>query len=171
MDIRNTLDKEHTKVNTIKITKYIGANTARFNELIQIFLAGPYRITQRAAWVISYSVQNEPALLYPHLPVVLHFCTGDVHDAAKRNILRILSRIEIPPQHNETVIDLCFKLLEDKKEPVAVRAFSIAILGELTKPYPELQNELAMLIGDQLPYSSPGFVSRGNKFLKSIGRK
>ncbi|GHN02752.1 hypothetical protein WSM22_42410 [Cytophagales bacterium WSM2-2] len=56
----------------------------------------------------------------------------------------------------------------DKKEPVAVRVFSMTVLGNLAVKVPELRNELIPLIEDQMPYVSAGFVSRGRKVLKQL---
>jgi hypothetical protein len=47
----------------------------------------------------------------------------------------------------------------------------MTVLGNLTMALPELGKELAILIEDELPYGSAGFVSRGRKVLKQINNQ
>jgi hypothetical protein len=97
VDIRKLLDRAHSKFITDKIVAHIGADQKRFNSLITIFLAGPYRITQRAAWPLSYCVKNHPFLIDRHYPSILKMAVKpDAHVAVKRNIVRLLQFVEVP---------------------------------------------------------------------------
>jgi hypothetical protein len=57
MNLVDTLAKEHSKAQCDRIVKYIGNRPDRFDELVQVFLAGPCRLTQRAGWPLSYCVE------------------------------------------------------------------------------------------------------------------
>jgi len=57
MDLLKLLREEHSKKQTDRIVSYIGADKERFAILIQLFFKGEYRITQRAAWPLSYCVR------------------------------------------------------------------------------------------------------------------
>jgi len=166
MDIEKSLAKEHSKTLTLQIVDYVGVNKERFKRLVNIYLSGPYRITQRAAWPISYCVQHHPQLIRPHLKKILDFLDEpDAHVAVKRNTIRLLQYIDIPKQFQSRVMNLCFGYLMNKKEPVAVKAFSMTVLCNLTKDSPEIKRELKIAIEDQLPFGRPGFVSRARKVL------
>ena len=169
MDLRTALRKEHSKLQTAKIADYVGLNKARFKQLVDIYLAGPYRITQRAAWALSLCVERVPGLLGPHLgPILGHLATPGVHDAAKRNTVRLLQFVTIPKRYHGIVIDLCFGYLTSKNEPIAVKVFSMSVLKGLVRDEPDLLRELKLVIEDQLPYASPAFRSRAQKVLKEI---
>lgn len=169
MDIKKELLKEHSKRQTSKVVNYIGKDPQRFNLLVKMFLAGPYRVTQRAAWPLSYCVEEHPALIKPHLKSVLKMLDKkDAHDAVKRNILRFLQHIEIPKQFYGTVADRCFTLM-DPKEPIAVRVFAMTVLANIAKQEPDLQKELRIVIEDQLPFASTGFLARARKVLRGLG--
>lgn len=169
MDIRKALEQTHSKTVTQKIVNYIGSDKTKFKHLVDIYLQGPYRITQRAAWPLSKCIEAHRQLIHPHLKEILDFCAlPDVHDAVKRNTVRLLQFIDIPKKNQAQVINLCFQFLENKKEPVAVRVFAMTVLGNLALEHPELKNELSVLIEDQLPIGSAGFVSRAKKVLKQI---
>jgi hypothetical protein len=169
MNILKELQKDFNKSTCDQIVKYIGNDQERFSMLVDAFLNSEYRITQRAAWPLSYSVKNHPELIKPHLRKIIHnLKKPKIHDAVKRNTVRFLQFIEIPKPLHGITLDNCFKLLLDKKEPVAIKVFSMTVLANLTLDYPELKNELITIIEDQMPYGSPGFVSRGKKTLKQL---
>lgn len=169
MDIRKELTREHSRAKTMKIVDYVGDNPVRFKVLVDVFLTGPYRITQRAAWPLSYCAERDPGLITPHLKIILnHLKKPGIHDAVKRNTVRLLQFIDIPKRHQGQVADICFAYLQDPKEPVAIRAFSMTVLASIARQNPDLRQELAILIEDQLPFGSPAFVSRGRKVLKEI---
>lgn len=172
MNIREVLLKEHSRIQTSRIVKYIGKNDDRFASLVKIYLAGPYRVTQRAAWPLSNCIEAHPGLITPHWKVLIDFAKKPgVHDAVKRNTVRLLQFIDIPPKHQGKVADLCFRFLQDTSEPIAVRCFSMTVLARIAKEKPELKNELKILIEDQFPYATPGFLSRAKKVLKQLNQE
>ncbi len=169
MNLVNVILKEHSKAQRDKITSYVGEDPKRFAELVAVFLAGPYRVTQRASWPLSYCVEHNPNLVKPHLKKILSYLhKQDEHDAVKRNILRLLQYIAIPKSLQGTTIDLCFHFLTNPKEPIAVRVFAMTVLANLAKENPDLKNEIIPIIEDQLPYGSAGFISRGKKVLREL---
>lgn len=82
--------------------------------------------------------------------------------------LRLLQYISIPLSLQGKTINLCFDFLNNPKEPIAVRVFAMTVLGNLAKENADLKNEIIMVIEDQLPYGSAGFLSRGKKVLKQL---
>lgn len=169
MNLKQVILKEHSKKQCYRVVAYVGDNASRFSELVNLLLEGPYRVTQRAAWPLSCCVERNPNLIKPHLRKILNYTMKPgVHDSIKRNVVRLLQFIEIPKRLQGLTAEVCFQFFSDKKEPVAVRVFSMTVLSTLAKKLPELKNELIPLIEDQMPYGSPGFISRGRKVLKEL---
>ncbi|HEY5823305.1 MAG TPA: hypothetical protein VIT44_03005 [Cyclobacteriaceae bacterium] len=169
MNLVDLILKEHSKAQKDKIVRYVGNDAKRFAELVALFFKGPYRVTQRASWPLSSIVEKHPALVKPHLKKILqNVMKSGQHDAVKRNTLRLLQYIEIPKSLQGIAVDVCFQLLTDRKEPVAIHAFAITVLTTLARQEPDLKNELIPLIEEQLPYSSPAFVSRAKRALKEL---
>jgi hypothetical protein len=167
MDLRKVILQEHSKAQALKIVSYIGSDAPRFKKLIEIFLAGPYRLTQRAAWPLSLCVEKHPALIVPHLKAILDYLqTPGIHDSVKRNVMRLLQFIEIPKRFHGQVTQTAFSFLQNKKEPVAIRVFAMTVLASVCKDQPDLKRELKILVEDQLPYASAAFISRAKKILK-----
>ena len=169
MDLQKVILKEHSRAQATKIADYVGDNTALFKELVEVYLNGPYKITQRAAWPLSLCVENYPKLIKPHLGRILAFLDKPgIHNAVKRNTLRLLQFVTIPKQYHGRVADICFNYLQDKKEPVAVKVFSMTVLSNIIINEPDLRRELRIILEDQLPYASPGYLSRARKILADM---
>ncbi len=168
MNLREAILKEHSKKQTLRIVKYIGTDQRRFDELVKLFLDKEYRVTQRAAWALSYCVAAHPPFIRRHLKKIILNLENSIHVAVKRNTLRILQFMKIPENLEGITADICFRFLNDQKEPIAIRVFSMSVLVNICKNHPELGKELKLSIEAQLPYSSAGFRSRANKILKLL---
>ena len=169
MNLVETIANEHSKAQCDKIVKYIGCDRSRFAQLVKVFLSGPYRITQRAAWPLSYCVEMHPELVRPHLRMIIqNLKKPGLHNAVKRNTVRLLQYIAIPKSLQGTLATVCFEMFQNPKEPIALRIFSMTVLAGIAQDQSELKNELRILIEDQLPYASAGFLNRARKVLKQL---
>jgi len=170
MNIKERLEAEHSKTLTTSIVKFVGDDKKRFKELMDIFLKGEYRLTQRAAWPLSYIVIEHPSLLNPYFEKFIQKL-GDPtnHPAIPRNVFRVLQEIEIPEKFQGVLIDLSFKIIMNETEPAAVRAFAITVAAKICKNYPELKNELLIILKElsSLP-QLPSMTSRIKKALKEL---
>ena len=170
MNLTVELLQEHSKKQALKIAGYIGDNPERFKQLINIFLNSEYRLTQRAAWVVSICAEKNPALLKPYLANIIYNLSTTQVPAVKRNTLRLLQHQTIPADLQGQLVDTCFTYLTTT-EPIAVKAFSLTILANLIKSEPDLKNELRLVLADILPYASPGLLSRAQKILPLLQNK
>ena len=171
MDIRAALAKEHSKKQSQLIAHYIGGDQERFDELMDLFLHDEeWRITQRAAWVLSHCADKYLFLIQPHLPNMVAYMTKEGnHVAIRRNIVRTLAKIDIPEGLMGLVADACFTFLANPKETVAVKAFSMDILYQMCKKEPDLAHELIPLIEDNMEHNgTAGILSKGRKILKKL---
>ena len=172
MDLRSEILREYSKKQVVKITNYIGNDQLRFDELMQLFLNDKYRVTQRAAWIVSHCIETYPELISPHLKkIILNLRKSELPDAVKRNTVRILQFIDIPGNLTGETADICFDFFQSSDEPIAVRCFSMTVLYNITKKEPGLKNELKLLIEKQLPHGSAGMVSRGKRILGLLNEK
>lgn len=163
------LQKGHSKAHSNAIAYYIGNNANRFKALVKVYLNGPYRITQRAAWPLSICVERWPYLIAPHLKRILDYLhEPDIHDAVKRNTVRLLQFIDIPKKYHGQVAEICFEYLQDRRTAIAIRVFSMTTLSHIIKDQPDMKNELRMILEDNFPYGSAAFKSRAKKVLKEI---
>ncbi len=170
MDLRTTLLSRHSKEHTLRVADQV-IEEGLFDKLMYHFLHDTgegYRITQRAAAIVNEVCERKPEWLEPYYERVILNLRNDVHDAVKRNTVRLLQFHDIPEDLLGEAADVCFKLLESAKEPVAIKVFSMTVLFNIVKRVPELKSELEYMIEEQMPYGSAGFVSRGKKILKAL---
>jgi len=169
MDLKAAILKEHSKAQAIFIRDYIGDNQSLFDELMTHFFSNEYRVTQRAAWIMTHCTNKRPYLINPHLEKMVYNLKNEkLHVAVKRNTVRLLQDIAIPEGLMGTVADCCFNFLANPNETVAVRIFSMSILYELCKKEPDLAGELKLIIEEFMPHGTAGFRSRGKKTLKGL---
>ena len=169
MNLKETILKEHSKEQCNKIVQWVGNNEKRFNELFRLFLDSEYRVTQRVAWPLSYCAITHPELMKTNFEMLLNnLKKPNLHDSIKRNTVRLFDAIDIPPKFEGPLMEICFTYLESPDEAVAVKAFSIGILGKLAKKYPEITPEIKLMIEEQLPHQSAAFKSRAKAFMKSF---
>lgn len=169
MNYRKELEQGQSKILTTAIVKEVANSQKKMDELMRCFVDGPIRITQRAAWPMSDIAKKHPHLLFKYYPTLLTLLNQkDKPDAINRNILRALQFVTLPEEHEGNILDVSFRLLNSPTEPVAVKAFSMTVIYNLTKKYPDIVPELKASIATLLPNGSMGIKSRGNKILKAI---
>jgi hypothetical protein len=157
---------EHSKRQTMAIVEFIGDDARRFAELMKLLFAGEYRLTQRAAWPMNYCAKRRPELIRPYLPKLLDCLKrDDLHDAVKRNVLRLLQDVEIPPRLMGRVYAHCVDLIDDAFEPVAVRAFALTVAARIARSEPDLMNELRLIVRKHLPHTTAAFRKRAREIL------
>ena len=171
MNIKESLleDQTQNKTKALLVAEYACSSPKNFKQLMQCFLANEYRLAQRAAWSVCWAAKKNPAIIQPYIKVlVTQLERKDVHAAVIRNSVRILENIEIPePLHGE-VMNACFNFIETPTTPIAIKAFSLTTLYNLSKYYPEIKQELKLIIEDRLDNETAAFKSRGRKILKYL---
>lgn len=173
MDIIAALKEEHSKSQTLKIVRYVGNNKERIRELLTIFLNGEYRVTQRAAWPLGYVAIENPKLVEPYFKKLIDKLRDrNQHPSIPRNILRIFQEIEIPEKYHGSLVDQCFNFIMEVSHPVAVRAFAITVAANISVHYPELKNELMIILEELKKYpQQPAITSRIKSAVKRLNSK
>lgn len=170
MKLREEILKEHSKEQCHKIVQWIGDDQKKFDELFKLFLHDEYRVVQRSAWPVSYAVIAHPAFINKHWkPFLKNLSKPNIHDAVKRNSMRLLQDLDIPQKYQGEIMNICFAYVESPTEAVAIKAFSLTILGNLAKQYPEIIPEIKLLIESQVESQTAAFKSRAKKLMKQFG--
>ena len=162
--MREEILKEHSKNQCIKIVHWVGTSQKRFEELFSLFLHDEYRVVQRASWAVSNCVIDHPKFIKKNFErLITNLRKPNLHNSIKRNSIRLLQYVDIPENFQGEIMEICFSYVASPTEPVAVKAFSLTVLGNLAKQYPEIMPEIKMLIDEQLPHQTAAFKSRAKK--------
>ncbi len=168
-NLREQILKEHSKAQCSTIVNWVGVNQQRFDELFTLFLNDECRVVQRAAWPVSNCAIAHPNFIDRHWgSLIKKLQQPNLHNAVKRNSIRLLQDIAIPKKYQGQIMDICFKYVESPSEAVAVKAFSLTVLGNLAKQYPEIIPEIKLLIEEQMGRQTAAFKSRAKMFLKKV---
>lgn len=166
MNLREEILLEHSKAHCDKIVQWVGGSQRRFDKLIHLFFSGEYRVVQRAAWPVSYCVEAHPRLVQKHFAtLVSNLQKPGIPGAVKRNGIRLLQHVAIPPAYQGAIMDLCFQYICDPREAAAVKAFSLTVLENLSKLYPEILPEIKLVIQERWDTETPAFRSRAKRIL------
>lgn len=173
MNIFRQLEKEHSKENSLRIVSHIGNDSERFAELMDCFFAETkdYRVPQRAAYTLSLTFDKQPDLILPYREkLIKNLENPKLKSSLKRNILRILQFMVIEEHRMGGLYENCVEFLSNPKEEIAIRAFAMVILYNISNHFPELKPELKLMIESVLeePEISPGVRSKGNHVLKKL---
>jgi len=166
MNLREEILREHNKTHALEIAHYACSSTARFKELMDCFLQGEYRLSQRAAWSMSWAAREKPAMIQPYIKdLVAQLQRTDVHPSVIRNAVRILQEVFIPEELHGEVMNACFGFIENPATPVAIKAFSLTTLGNLATHYPDIMPELKLIIEERWEHETAAFKTRAKKVL------
>lgn len=166
MNIRDALLEVHSKAQAEKIVAYVGENPERFAELMKLMMGPVYRLTQRAAWPVSYCVQRHPELIQPYWGKLAgQLEREDAHVAVRRNVARLLQFVEIPKRYQGRIFDACYNLFADPAQPVAVRVFSMTVAANIAKDKPDLIAELKLIASGNPQAATAGIRSRCRRVL------
>lgn len=169
MNLKTFLPEQYSLKDFKEAIDWINGSHERFAELMEIFFEHNSRKNQYAASVMIHCVDKWDYLLTPYLEkLILNLRNDNLKDATKRNTVRVLQDVKIPENMHGILTDICFQYLQNPSEAIAIKVFSMTIIHNLTKQYPELKEELKFILEEQIPFQSAGFRSRAGKILKNL---
>lgn len=172
MKIKEEILKEHSKPHALKIANYACASKKNFKELMRCFMSDEYRLAQRAAYSVSLAAKKDPSMIVPYIgDLVAQLQNKKAHQAMVRNSVRILEQTEIPEKFHGDVMNACFDFISTPSTAIAIKAFSLTTLYNLSKKYPEIRSELKMIIEKNWDNETAALRSRGRKILVLINKE
>jgi hypothetical protein len=126
-------------------------------------------VAMRFSWLLGGICELQPSVVYPS---VTYFFSKR-HEIQIVNFNRSLAKMfwlaGVPLEIEGEAIDEMVKWLLDPKTIVSTKAYALSALYELTHKYPELKNEIKLVIEDQLDKNTIAFRKRAEKVLKDMG--
>lgn len=167
MDLEAVHAHRFSKRTLIQIVDYVIDKESRLKQLVNLLVMGNAAVAGRSSWSLSYCAELRPNWIRPHIGKLIRFMEkGDGIVAARRGVMRTLQFAQIPARFHARALNVCFRLLADPHESIAVKVFAMTVAAGVAKENPELKKELRIVIEDQLPYAGPGFRARARKVLK-----
>ncbi|MDD4645311.1 MAG: hypothetical protein PHY99_04915 [Bacteroidales bacterium] len=151
----------------------VGYDTRQFKELINMAYQAKSPLCMRAARVADACCERNPELIRPYLAKMMKDLSGIKDMAVKRVFMHILTRHSWVDDEEAMgmLVDTLFRWMQDDSQAISVRAYSLVILENIAKQYPELKSELTAVLKETLPYwDSTGLQTLGTKTIKRLTR-
>jgi len=121
-------------------------------ELIALALSNNQPMAWHACWVINHTSDIDNRIFQSAIPQLIEFLPKVTSESQKREILRTISKCEIPEDYEVAIYDYCLELVKSKKEAIGIKGHSLAILRKMIKKYPDLKDEVKLTLTEILPY-------------------
>ena len=119
------------------------------SDLVTLALDKDKLVSSRAMWVVGHCDDLEHERIKPfHDQLIGNLKNKDLHDGVIRGTLRLFQKHNVPKKQESFMLDLCYSYLKNPSEAIAVRAFSITVAYNISKSYPELLQELLIVLND-----------------------
>jgi hypothetical protein len=169
MDLKEILKNEHSKQNTLFIVNYITGNSKLIKEIIDIACYESEVLAQRASWVLGLLLPSDRPLILPFVgQMVQKLNEPKIHNATKRNFIKLFEKIDIPEEQCCAILDTCLKFLESKSEAIAVKAYSMTVLLNISKKHLEFKREIKLALQMHVLSESAGVKSRAKKVVNQL---
>lgn len=172
MQLKKTLEENHSKATTEAIAKWIGNDAARFRELWDLFRSAKPPLPQRAAWVFYYVCDSAIELPQAYSQQFTDLLIADewTHQAEKRGVAQTLGRLKLTEDQMGQLIDVCYANMLSGTEPIAIKVHCMQVLFNIVQVWPELAGELSTAIQSRMETEGAGFRSRGKRILKALAK-
>lgn len=168
MDLKNLLTNIPSARERDYFVSVFSHSTIPFNDLLDSMFREKDPLKWRAAWIIDGCDEKDPALAEPHISRIVGELENLDSQGTLRSLLRLLSRHDIPEKDQGHLVDLCFKYISSGFHSAAVKVYAMEILYNQSRIYPEIGNELEVMIMDLSEYNSAGFKARGDIIIKKL---
>jgi hypothetical protein len=167
MKLEETLNTCQSRIQAEIIAKAVLDNDL-LNDLVSILIGNNTLLSGRASWPAEIISSLYPHLFKPYCRLLIESLNNKMHDATKRQILKIINRLKIPKTLQGKLISICYEWMLSSNEPYAVRVNAMSLLYTLSISYPELSDELVLTIELLIGTIAPSFDSRAKKILNQI---
>lgn len=168
MNIKDILNTAHSKKNSDYIINCVLNDDTKIVELMECFFSKDLRLCQRASYAVGMISGKKGELLQRYMPLMIRSLDKSLHNALTRNIVRVWQNMDIHDDFASEIFERCFNYINDSKEAIAVRAFSIEVCLKICKKFPELKFELIEILPLHYENGSPGLKHKIKKAIKEL---
>jgi hypothetical protein len=131
----------------------VGNDPVMFRKVLDLAYEQKSPVSMRAARVADLGCEHHPELIRPYLVRMVKDLPGLTDMSVKRVFMHILIRHSWVEDEEAMgkLVDTLFKWLMDDNQAVAVKAYSMVILENITKMLPDLKGELILVLEEAAP--------------------
>lgn len=126
---------------------YVNSSPDAFEELIELSLSNNQPFAWRAAFILSSVMKKNDRRISNVIDEVINAIDGKP-DGHKRELLKILLKLELNEEHEGQLVDICINLWKELNAKPTVRFYALRLLMNIAEKYPDLESEIKLLTTD-----------------------
>jgi len=155
----------------MEVIDYIGSSAERLDELMNLVLGDEDRLSINASWVLYHALDVEALDFTNYVERSIDPMLRPANPMIERGLLKMFQVIERWPEERfSEIVDHMMAIIMNTNSMIAAQALSMEALWKHLQPYPELINELMIVVEEGVPYGSAGYKAKARKILKA-GRR
>ncbi|PKL80647.1 MAG: hypothetical protein CVV25_03865 [Ignavibacteriae bacterium HGW-Ignavibacteriae-4] len=145
----NLTELEKVLLNSYKVemVAFVNSSPKEFDELIELSLSDKQPFAWRAAFILSTVMKKNDKRISSVIDEVINAIDGKP-DGHKRELLKILLKLELSEEQESQLIDICINLWKELDSKPTVRFYALRMLMNIAKKYPDLESEIRLLTND-----------------------
>ena len=126
---------------------YVNSTPATFVELVELSLSDKQPFAWRAAFILTTVMKRNDKRISNRTDEVINAIDGKP-DGHKRELLKILLKLELIEEQESLLIDKCIDIWKDIEAKPALRFYALRMLMNIAEKYPDLESEIRLLTTD-----------------------
>lgn len=147
--LKNVL-KNHYKKDMIS---YIKSNPEYFKSLIKLAMSDD-DVSWRASWFLWSCADENDHRIQPYIDEIIRDIQTK-EEGHQRELLILLQKMELSENQISELFDFSMKLYVNIHNKPSIRLTALKLMTKISKPYPELKNEINFLIEPQFLETFP----------------
>ena len=131
---------------------YVNSTSAAFDELVKLSLSNRQPFSWRAAFILSTVIKKNDKRVSMYIVDIIDAIDGKP-DGHKRELLKILLKLELAEEQESQLIDICINLWKELDAKPTVRFYAFRMLMHIAEKYPDLESEIRLLTNDLYMHS------------------
>jgi hypothetical protein len=124
-------------------------------DLAKLVFSDDVLLSNRAMWVLWHCSNIDYGKIKPfHVKLIRHLENKKIPSGVVRCILGLFQKHSPPIEQHSFLLDKCYNYIMNPSEAIAVRAFAITVVFNISKPYLELLQELEIVLQHLAPTES-----------------
>lgn len=135
---------------------FLKSNPKAFEEAIKLAMTDKQPFAWRSAWLLWSCMEVNDKRIRKHIKSIIDSIETK-KDGHQRELLKILSKMEIKKDYEGYLFDLCMDLWEQIDKDPSVRMTALKVMIKIANKHPQIANEIKFLLQDHyLDTLSPG---------------
>nr|HEV7954451.1 hypothetical protein [Candidatus Acidoferrales bacterium] len=151
-----------------EVAELIAKSPKLFAEVVDAAIKADPVIRMRAADAIEKASANSPALLQPHIRVILNKIAVIPQQEVRWHVAQILPRLKLTPKERDHAVSILFDYLEDKSS--IVKTFAMQGLSDFAQIDPRLRTRILPILAFLTANGTAAMRARGRMLLAKLKR-